>query len=89
MKQHRQAEICSLQIDVIDKLNTSKENSHHITRSNKHNHNLVAVYCEKKMTEEILTKYIMPDGTSRQGVGDIAATLVKTGYKFRALKIAQ
>ena len=31
----------------------------------------------------------MLDGTSRQGVGDIAAIVVKTGGKFRALKIAQ
>ena len=28
----------------------------------------------------------MPDGTSRQGVGDVTATVTKVGDKFRALK---
>ena len=28
----------------------------------------------------------MPDGTSRQGIGDIAANVIKVGDKFRALK---
>ena len=55
------------------------------------NHHLLSVYCEGKIAEELTTKkgFIMPDGTSRQGVGDIAASLVKTGDKFRALKSVQ
>ena len=57
----------------------------------RHNHNLLAVYCEGKIAEELISKkgFIMPDGTSRQGVGDIAATITKTGDKFRALKSVQ
>ena len=55
------------------------------------NHNLLAVHCEAKVAEEILDKkcFLMPDGTSRQGVGDIAASVVKVGDKIRALKSAQ
>ena len=54
----------------------------------RHNHNLLAVYCESKIGEEMMAKkgFLMPDGTSQQGVGDIAANLVKIGDKFRALK---
>ena len=54
----------------------------------RHNHNLVAVYCESKIGEELMEKtgFIMPDGTSRQGVGDVAANVTKIGDKFRALK---
>ena len=54
----------------------------------RHNHNLLAVYCEGKVAEELVLKkgFIMPDGTSRQGVGDIAATVARVGDKFRALK---
>ena len=54
----------------------------------RHNHNLLAVYCEGKVAEELVLKkgFIMPDGTSRQGVGDIAATVAKVGDKFHALK---
>ena len=55
------------------------------------NHNLLAVHCEAKVAEEILDKkcFLMPDGTSRQGVGDIATSVVKVGDKIRALKSAQ
>ena len=55
------------------------------------NHHLLSVYCEGKIAEEMTAQkgFIMPDGTSRQGVGDIAACLVKTGDKFRALKSVQ
>ena len=54
----------------------------------RHNHNLLAVYCESKIGEELTAKkgFIMPDGTSRQGVGEVAATVTKIGDKFRALK---
>ena len=30
--------------------------------------------------------FIMPDGTSRQGVEDVAATVMRVGDKFLALK---
>ena len=51
-------------------------------RSNQH---LLAVYCESKVAEELLsskTAFIMPDGTSRQGVGEIAAVNAKIGDKI-------
>ena len=55
------------------------------------NHHLLAVHCETQVAEEILQKkcFIMPDGTSRQGVGDIAASVVKVGDKIRALRSTQ
>ena len=48
------------------------------------NHNLMAVYCEGQIVNELIVKTgnIMPDGTSRQGVGEIAATV----NKIRTLK---
>ena len=54
----------------------------------RHNHNLLAVYCEGKIGEELVSKkgFIMPDGTTRQGVGEMAASVAKIGDKFRALK---
>ena len=55
------------------------------------NHKLLSVYCEKRITEEMVEKkaFILPDGTSRQGVGDISAAVVKVGDKIRALKALQ
>ena len=52
------------------------------------NHNLMAVYCEGQIANKLIAKtgYIMPDGTSRQGVGEIAVTVTKVGDKIRALK---
>ena len=52
------------------------------------NHNLISVYCESKIADEIIEKkaFIIPDGTSRQGVGDMAAAVVKVGDHIRALK---
>ena len=52
------------------------------------NHNLLSVYCERKIADEIVAKkaFIIPDGTSRQGVGDMAAAVVKVGDHVRALK---
>ena len=55
------------------------------------NHKLLSVYCEKRIAEEMVEKkaFILPDGTSRQGVGEIAAAVVKVGDKIRALKSLQ
>lgn len=52
------------------------------------NHALLAVYIESQIASELLTKtgFLMPDGTSKQGVGDIATTVNKDGDKIRALK---
>ena len=43
------------------------------------------------MAEEVLKSnfFIMPDGTSRQGVKDIASSVVKVGDRIRALKAVQ
>ncbi len=48
----------------------------------RHNHSLMSVFCEGKIADEIVSRqqsFILPDGTSRQGVGDIAAAMVKVG----------
>ena len=52
------------------------------------NHNLISVYCEGKVADEILEHqaFIIPDGTSRQGVGDLAGAVVKVSSHIRALK---
>ena len=52
------------------------------------NHNLMAVYCEGQIANKLIAKtgYIMPDGTSRQRVGEIAVTVTKVGDKIRAFK---
>ena len=57
----------------------------------RHNHNLLSIYCESKVANEIIQKkaFILPDGTSKQGVGEVAAAVVKVGEKFRALKSLQ
>ena len=54
----------------------------------RHNHNLIAVYCEGKVADEIMEKqgFILPDGTSRRGIGEIAGCVVKTGDRIRAFK---
>ena len=55
------------------------------------NHNLISVYCEGKVADEILEHqaFIIPDGTSRQGVGDLAGAVVKVSSHIRALKCLQ
>ena len=54
------------------------------------NHNLISVCCEGKVADEILEHqaFIIPDGTSRQGVGDLAGA-VKVSSHIRALKCLQ
>ena len=47
------------------------------------------MYCEGKVGEEILRNedsYIIPDGTSRQGIGEMATCTAKIGGKIRVLK---
>ena len=52
------------------------------------NHNLISVYCEGKVADEILEHqaFIIPDGTSRQGVGDLVGAVVKVSSHITALK---
>ena len=51
-------------------------------------HNLISVYCEGKVADEILEHqaFIIPDGTSRQGVGDLVGAVVKVSSHITALK---
>ena len=60
-----------------------------VPASVRRNHNLMAVYCEGQIADELIqeTGHLMPDGTSRQGVGEIAAAVTKVGDKIRALKM--
>ena len=57
------------------------------------NHYLMSVFVEGKIAEEMLNKesgtFIMPDGTTRNKVGEIAAMLVRVGDKMRAVKAQQ
>ena len=58
------------------------------TKCLRSNHNLLSNYCERQVANELLEKtgFILPDGTSRQGVGVIASAVVKVGGRIRALK---
>ena len=55
------------------------------------NHNLISVYCEGKVADEILEHqvFIIPDGTSIQGIGVLAGAVVKVSSHIRALKCLQ
>ena len=55
------------------------------------NHSLISVYCEGKVVDEILEHqaFIIPDGTSRQGLGDLAGAVVKVNSYIRAFKCLQ
>ena len=48
----------------------------------------MAVYCDGRVADQLVSKkgFILPDGTSRQGVGEVAAAVIKVCEKFRALK---
>ena len=54
-------------------------------------HNLISLSCEGKVADEILKHqaFIIPDGTSRQGVVDLAGAVVKVSSHIRALKCLQ
>ena len=54
----------------------------------RHNHCLLSVYCESKIAEKIMKEkaFVLPDGTSEQGIGDIAGMVVKVGNKICAIK---
>ena len=88
------AEILKLQAIVKKKRDERKSDPGNVLpslRCARENHKLVSVYCETKIASELVSKqgYIMPDGTSRQGVGDIAGSVIKVGDKIRALKSVQ
>ena len=55
------------------------------------NQNLISVYCEGKVADEILEDqaFIIPDGTSRKGVGNLAGAVVMVSSNIRALKCLQ
>ena len=70
-----------------------KLNLHHALPSPKSvrsAHHVISAYLEGKIGEEMLREgksYLMPDGTSRQRLGRMGASLVKVGEKFRALRV--
>ena len=91
----------SLQIkklkDLVElKKENAKKNSMNCLpdrRTARRNHYLISVFVEGKIAEEMLNKesgtFIMPDGTTRNKVGEIAAMLVRVGDKMRAVKAQQ
>ena len=88
------AEIKNLKSIVEEKINIRQVEKEYTLPSRKcvrQNHNLMAVHCEGKVAEEILQNkgFLIPDGTKRQGLGEIAASVVKVGDKIRSLKASQ
>ena len=57
-------------------------------RTVQHNHHLLAVYVEKRIGEELAQHggFCIPDGTTRNKVGEISAVVVKVNGKMRAMK---
>ena len=56
------------------------------------NHHPMSVFVEGRIAEEMLQNegsFIIPDGTTRNKVGEIAAMLIKVGNKMRAVKAQQ
>ena len=55
------------------------------------NQNLISVYCEGKIADEILEHqaFIIPDGTPRKGVGDFSGVAVMVSSNIRAFKCLQ
>ena len=52
----------------------------------------MSVFVEGRIAEEMLQNegtFIIPDGTTRNKVGELAAMLVKVGNKMRAVKAQQ
>ena len=75
------------QIIIIQRNNPS--NSLPVPAAVQRNHNLMAVYCEGQITNELIAKtgYIMPDGTSTEGESEMEAIFTKVADKIKALKL--
>ena len=89
-----ETEIKNLKSVVEEKINIRQVEKEYTLPSRtcvRQNHNLIAVHCEGKVAEEILQNkgFLIPDGTKRQGLGEIAASVVKVGDKIRSLKASQ
>ena len=68
-----------------------KENVSHVLpdlRTVRRNHHLMAVYVEKCIAEDLLEHggFCIPDGTTRNKVGEMSALVLKVNGKIRALK---
>ena len=53
-------------------------------------HHVISAFLGGRIGEEMVKtgkNYLMPDGTSRQRLGKMGASLVRVGDKFRALKV--
>ena len=77
--------------EIMKKKNMYKENNLNIfpdLRTVRRNHHLMAVYVEKQIGEELVKHggFIIPDGTSRNKVGEISAVVMKVDGKMRAFK---
>ena len=90
------AEIKKLKDLVEQKKLSAKQNAQNClpdTRTARRNHYLMTVFVEGRIAEEMLNNesgtFIMPDGTTRNKVGEIAAMLVRVGDKMRAVKAQQ
>ena len=95
----------NMRIPVIQKLkrlvderkSRAKENSSNALpdiHTARRNHQLMSVYVEGKIALEMLEShgsgtFIMPDGTTRNKTGEIAAMLIKVNDKMRAVKAQQ
>ena len=57
-------------------------------RTIRRNHHLMAVYVERRLGEELVQHggFCIPDGTTRNKVGEISAMIVKINGKMRAVK---
>ena len=83
-----ETEIKNLKSVVEEKINIRQLEKEYTLPSRtcvRQNHNLMAVHCEGKVAEEILQNkgFLIPDGTKRQGLGEIVASVVKVGDKIR------
>ena len=57
-------------------------------RTIRRNHHLLAVYVEKRIGEQLVEHggFCIPDGTTRNKVGEISALIIKVNGKMRAMK---
>ena len=77
--------------DFIDVRKNDMKNVLPDTTCVRANHNLISVFVEGKIADEIIEHqaFVIPDGTSRQGIGEMAAAVVKVGGKMQAIKGVQ
>ena len=80
-----------LKSEIKKMKDTCKENHMNVLpdcRTIRRNHHLLAVYVEKRIGDELVQHggFCMPDGTTRNKVGEISAMILKVNGKMRAMK---